>query len=32
MIYLMDKQGRFVTGFNINRPPKERRRRLARYL
>jgi protein SCO1/2 len=32
MIYLMDKQGRFVTGFNINRPPKESAAELARYL
>lgn len=32
MIYLMDKQGRFVSGFNINRPPKETAAELARYL
>lgn len=32
IIYLMDKQGRFVNAFNINRPPKESAAELARYL
>lgn len=32
IIYLMDKQGRFVNAFNINRAPKESAAELARYL
>lgn len=32
MIYLIDKQGRFVSGFNINRPPAQSAAELARYL
>lgn len=32
IIYLMDKQGRFVNAFNINRTPKEAAAELARYL
>ena len=30
--YLMDKKGRFVNGFNLDRPPEEAARDLARYL
>ncbi len=32
IIYLMDKQGRFVNAFNINRTPKEAAAELQRYL
>ncbi len=32
IIYLMDKQGRFVNAFNINRTPKESAAELQRYL
>ena len=32
VIYLMDKQGRFVNAFNINRPAKEAAAELLRYL
>ena len=32
VIYLMDKQGRFVNGFNINRPAKDAAAELLRYL
>ncbi|MBX9757439.1 MAG: SCO family protein [Beijerinckiaceae bacterium] len=32
LVYLMDKQGRFVTGFNLKRPPDEAARDLRRYL
>jgi protein SCO1 len=32
LVYLMDKQGRFVTGFNLRRPPEEAARDLRRYL
>lgn len=30
--YLMDKQGRFVNGFNLDRPPEDAAKELARYL
>lgn len=32
LVYLMDKQGRFVNGFNLKRPPEESARELRRYL
>jgi protein SCO1/2 len=32
LVYLMDKQGRFVTGFNLKRSPQEAARDLRRYL
>jgi len=32
LVYLMDKQGRFVTGFNLKRAPDEAARDLRRYL
>jgi protein SCO1/2 len=32
LVYLMDKQGRFVTGFNLRRSPEEAARDLRRYL
>ena len=32
LIYLMDKQGRFVSSFNLDRPPAEAAKELARYL
>jgi protein SCO1/2 len=31
-VYLMDKQGRFVTAFNLARPPSQAARELERYL
>lgn len=32
IVYLMDKQGRFVNVFNLNREPEESAKELARYL
>jgi protein SCO1 len=32
VVYLMDKNGRFVTSFNVNRKPEEAAKDLARYL
>ncbi|MDP2355517.1 MAG: SCO family protein [Beijerinckiaceae bacterium] len=32
LVYLMDKQGRFVSGFNLKRAPEEAARDLRRYL
>ncbi|WP_442756364.1 SCO family protein [Methylocystis sp. JAN1] len=32
VVYLMDKNGRFVTSFNVNRKPEEAAKELARYL
>lgn len=32
IVYLMDKQGRFVNVFNMNRPPEDSAKELARYL
>lgn len=32
IIYLMDKQGRFVGSFNVNRPPQESAAELKRFL
>jgi protein SCO1/2 len=32
VVYLMDKQGRFVSGFNLNRAPEEAARELRRFL
>lgn len=32
VVYLMDKQGRFVTAFNLAKPPKQAARELERYL
>ncbi len=32
LVYLMDKQGRFVSGFNLKRPPEQSARELRRYL
>ncbi len=32
LVYLMDKQGRFVSGFNLKRSPEEAARELRRYL
>ena len=32
LVYLMDKQGRFVTGFNLKRAPQDAARDLRRYL
>ncbi len=32
LVYLMDKQGRFVSGFNLKRPPDQSARELRRYL
>jgi len=32
LVYLMDKQGRFVSGFNLKRAPDEAARELRRYL
>lgn len=31
-VYLMDKQGRFVTAFNLSKPPRQAARELERYL
>lgn len=32
VVYLMDRQGRFVSSFNLKRPPEEAARDLLRYL
>lgn len=32
VVYLMDKNGRFVTSFNVSRKPEEAAKELARYL
>jgi protein SCO1/2 len=32
IVYLLDKQGRFVNAFNIDRDPKDAAKELARYL
>jgi protein SCO1/2 len=32
LVYLMDKQGRFVTGFNLKRSPQDAARDLRRFL
>jgi protein SCO1/2 len=32
IVYLMDKQGRFVGAFNMSRPPAEAAKDLAKYL
>jgi protein SCO1 len=32
LVYLMDKDGRFVSSFNLNRPPKEAAQELVRSL
>ena len=32
IVYLMDKQGRFVNAFNLDRPPEAAAKELARYL
>ena len=32
VVYLMDKQGRFVSGFNLQQPPEKAAQELARYL
>ncbi len=32
LVYLMDKQGRFVSGFNLKRPPQEAAKELRRYM
>lgn len=32
IVYLLDKQGRFVNAFNLQRPPEEAARDLGRYL
>jgi protein SCO1/2 len=32
VVYLMDKNGRFVTSFNVGRKPDEAAKELARYL
>lgn len=32
VVYLMNKNGRFVTSFNVNRKPEEAAKELARYL
>jgi protein SCO1 len=32
IVYLMDKRGKFVSGFNLQRPPRQAARELAAYL
>jgi protein SCO1 len=32
IVYLMDKRGKFVSAFNLSRPPQQAARELERYL